>query len=143
MAEPSADNAILLVTGATLTAEVMDRPLAYRLKERIDQAGDAGAGRVGIVLSDIWYLNNEPLHERPVISVGGPGVNALSQYLWRRLPGALVVEGVFYIQQDVTGQDLRTSIWGMDHETTVEAVELYIRRGYLDDFIRAAWPAKS
>ena len=139
MAELNTDNAILVVTGASLKAEVMDRPLAYRLKDAIDQAGEPAEGRLAIVISDIWYLNTDALHERPVISVGGPGVNALSQYLWRRIPGALVVEGVLLIQQDVTYQDLRASIWGMDHETTVEAVETYIGKGYLADFLRAAW----
>ena len=139
MTELNTDNAILIVTGSNLKAETMDRPLAYRLKEAIDETGDPATGHVGVVISDIWYLNTESLHERPAISVGGPGVNALSQYLWRRIPRALVVDGVLIIQQDVAYEDLRASIWGMDHETTIEAVETYITRGYLADFILAAW----
>ena len=139
MSEPDLDNAILLVTGANPRAELMDRPLAYQIKKAVDATGDPDSGRLGVVLSDIWYLNNEELHERPVISVGGPGVNALRQYLWRRIPSALVVEGTLMIQMDVTHEDMRASVWGTDHDTTVEAVETFLSKGYLVRFLRAAW----
>jgi hypothetical protein len=139
MSEPPAEGTILVVTGSNLKAERLDRPLAYRVREAIDAAGDQDAGRLGVVLSDIWYLNNEELHERPVISVGGPGVNALSQYLWRRLPTALFVEGVLMIQMDVAFQDMRASVWGMDHATTIEAVQTFLTKDYLARFLRAAW----
>ena len=38
MADGPADRVLLIVTGSTLRAEEMDRPLAYYLKQRIEQA---------------------------------------------------------------------------------------------------------
>jgi hypothetical protein len=114
----------------------MDRPLAYRVR---DQAMRKMRGVVEfdcVVFSDVWYLNCDELRERPVISIGGPGVNHLSGYLMDRLPVALMVEHVFQIQMDVTLQDRRCAVWGMDHETTVEAVDTFIEKGHLDRFLR-------
>jgi len=45
-----------------------------------------------LVCSDVWYLNNDPLRSRPTISIGGPGVNALSAYLADKLPSAFAIE---------------------------------------------------
>jgi hypothetical protein len=136
MGEPLADHTLLIVAGACLRAEKMDRPLAYRVR---DQAIRRACGVVDfdcVVFSDVWYLNSDELRERPVISIGGPGVNHLSGYLLDRLPVALMVDHVFQIQMDVTLQDNRCAVWGMDHETTVEAVDTFLEKGHLDRFLK-------
>lgn len=132
-------NAIFLVTGSDLIAEQKDRPLAYYLKNHIDRYGGQEKSKCGIVVSDLWYLANEPVQGHPTISVGGPAVNKLSRQYWHRLPVALAVDNVFVIQEDVTGQDLRAAIWGMDHETTREAVQTFYQKGYLRILLEAAW----
>ncbi len=81
---------LLIVTGSSLRAEEVDRPLAYYLKQRIDQwpgphAADgaeadpeaaeepsAVAPMRVLVVSDFRWMNDEPLQELPTISIGGP-----------------------------------------------------------------------
>ncbi len=129
------ENTIFIVAGATLRAEEMDRPLAYKLKQAIEgQLGENAAWHV-TVLSDIWYLNNEHFHSLPTISVGGPGVNALSANLFDLVPVVLEIDHVLRIQMDLTHEDRRCAIWGMDHESTVEAVDTFVQRGHLNRFL--------
>jgi len=139
MADDPLGKAIFLVTGSNLTAEQKDRPLAYFLKSRIDRYGGPDPAKCGIVVSDLWYLGEEGIDDCPVVSVGGPGVNSLSQHLWREVPVALAVDNVLMIQLDVTFEDMRASVWGMDHDSTREAVETFYAKGYLRRFLEAAW----
>jgi hypothetical protein len=130
-------NTLFIVTGACLRAERRDRPLAARVREsaspllraRLDEEPDI------VILSDVWYLNSRELHQVPTVSIGGPGVNHLAAFWQRRLPPALIVENVFQIQMDVGHPDGRASIWGMDHATTVEAVDTFIARHHLERFL--------
>ncbi len=130
-------NLLFVVTGACLKADRLDRPLAERIRQtahaaltqRLDGEPDI------VILSDIWYLNSTELHQTPTISVGGPGVNHLSAYWQSRVPFALMVENVLQIQMDVLGADLRCSVWGMDHELTVEAVDTFLTKGHLTRFL--------
>jgi hypothetical protein len=131
----------LVVVGAHLRAELADRPLAYRLAnsicETIGEEPGSGDGLSALPCSDIWYLNNEELHRRPTISVGGPGVNALSAYLYERLPTALTIEDQLVVQLDVAFDDTRVALWGIDSERTTAAVTLFEER-YLAAFVEAA-----
>jgi len=131
---------ILVVTGSTLRAEECDRPLAYRVKGRIDELCGGDTRKHAIVMSDIWYLNNKVLQSLPVISVGGPSVNAVSALLFQKhLPYALAVDNTFIIQMDVSFKDCRAAIWGTNHETTEEAVEIFLKEDYIGRFVRAMW----
>ncbi len=136
MAEESAENMILVVTGASLRAEAMDRPLAYQVKAAIDENLREAEPWQCTVISDIWYLNNDVFSGQPTISVGGPGVNALSSFFYERLPTLLAVENVLLIQMDLGGDARRCAVWGMDHEMTVEAVDTFLQKGYLQQFLR-------
>ncbi len=132
------EKALLIVTGSTLRAEQADRPLAYKLKTSIEEIiGKEQGDFPVIVLSDLWYLNSEMLQKIPVISIGGPGVNALSAHLYKKLPNAFVVDNTLVIQMDMTFADFRASIWGTDHPMTVKALEIFIGRGYLDQYLQA------
>lgn len=136
---------LFIVTGACLRAERLDRPLAGRVKERAEVLLRARGHEEAdvVILSDIWYLNAQELHRRPTISVGGPGVNHLAAFWQGKLRPALVVEHVFQIQMDVRGHDFRCSVWGMDHDTTVEAVDTFIEKGHLERFLKCFPPALS
>jgi hypothetical protein len=133
----------VIVTGSHALAELFDRPLAYRLRERLvraltdDEAIDADH-RV-LVCSDIWYLNQAPLRALPTISVGNPNVNALAAYYAPRLSSVLTVEGVFMVQLDASGPAPLASCWGIDPPSTAAAVESFEKR-LLDRFV-AAVPA--
>ena len=140
--QPEAQNMLLIVTGAHLRAEIADRPLAYDLQDQILQWLDDNADLITgdifpVVCSDIWYINQQQLHARPTISIGGPGVNGLSAYLTQRLTPALIQDGQKIIQLDPDFVDLRACVWGMDHDLTIEALDLFIDR-YLTEFLKAA-----
>lgn len=142
MASVDPDQMVLVVVGAHLRAELADRPLAYRLSnaliEAINGEGDADgdAELSALPCSDIWYLNNEELHDRPTISIGGPGVNALSAYLYERLPTALAIEDQLVVQLDIDFSDLRVALWGIDGERSAAAVSLFEER-YLAGYVEA------
>lgn len=126
---------VLVVTGAHPRAESCDRPLAYRLREAILEWRDRNATEEPpfdvLVISDVWRLNNEELHATPTISVGGPGVNALSANLADKIPSAFVIENSLIVQIDLDFQDFRVACWGVDHGSTIAAVDVFIDR-YLD-----------
>ncbi len=134
---------MLVVVGAHLRAEVADRPLAYRLRDRVNawlerHAPGLNIPIVPIVCSDIWYMNQESLQHRPTISIGGTGVNALSAYWWsqKKVSSADIDENQPIIQLDPEFTDLRVAIWGMNHDMTVNALEFFIRK-HLDGYLRA------
>ncbi len=132
---------LLIVTGAHLRAEIADRPLAYQLRTRVEDWVERHTGVLtqpiaAVVCSDVWYLNQKVLHRHPTISLGGPGVNALSAYYFKRLDTAYVREDEVIIQLDPEYVDLRVCVWGRDHERTVETVNLFCER-FLDGYLRA------
>ncbi len=127
---------LLIVTGSSLRAEMADRPLAYRLQKAIRKRMAAEVVLRPVVISDIWYLNSEPLQQLPTISLGGPGVNALSQFFFSKLPTALGIDGLLLIQMDVALEDHRCCVWGLDHRKTAEALRVFTECGYLDQFLQ-------
>lgn len=133
------ENGLFIVTGSNVPAEQCDRPLAYQLKNTIEQKyADLAQAFSIVVLSDLWYLNTEPYHQLPTISIGRPGVNALAAHLLKRLPHILAIDNALLIQLDPTYTDLRTSIWGMDHSLTINALDLFVNKGYLGRFLETA-----
>ncbi len=137
MAELDLEQTILIVVGISLRAEKKDRVLAYRLSEEaqrlLEQAESAWQTRV---ITDVLYLNTSQLTALPTISFGGPGVNKLSGMLYEELPYALAIDHTLLIQMDVDMNDQRCCIWGMDHDLTVEALDLFIQRGYLVRYLQ-------
>ena len=132
MADDSAARLLLIVTGSTLRAEEVDRPLAYYLRQRIEQSLaesdlDAGPFRVQVV-ADFRWIHDEPLQDAPTISLGGPGVNALAHRWLEEIPVSLAVDEQYYIQMDPDLDEPRASIWGMDNATTQIAVSVFIER---------------
>jgi hypothetical protein len=143
MADIDTDRLICIVVGVQLRAELGDRPLAYRIEQEVRARLETALGKPAegepprlapIVLSDVYYLNNDELQTRPAISVGGPGMNALSAMLVDKLPTAVAIEKTLVIQMDLDMQDQRCAVWGMDHLDTVRAVELFLAK-YVDAFI--------
>jgi len=146
MAEIDVDRLLPIVTGVQLNAELGDRPLAYRieaevrrmLREQLGEPSENEPPRLApAVISDVYYLNSEPMQERPTISVGGPGVNMLTANLVEKLPTVIAIENVLVVQMDVEFDDLRCCVWGMDHLSTVRAVETLLVKGYLDEWVKA------
>lgn len=124
---------LLIVTGSTLRAEDLDRPLAYYLKQRIEswpgleKAGGSNPFRARVI-ADFRWIHDEPLQALPTISIGGPGVNALSHRWLEEVPVSLAVDEQYYIQMDPDLDESRISIWGMDNATTQIAVSVFVER---------------
>jgi len=135
-----ADDLLLIVTGSTLAAEAHDRPAAYALRDRIsgwlEREGKSARVRP-LVCSDVWWLNDPSLRERPTVSVGGPEVNALTAYLADKLPTAFAIDGALMVQMDVEFGDLLVACWGIDHAQTARAVGAFVER-YMLAFLEAA-----
>ncbi|NBB82003.1 MAG: hypothetical protein GVY28_01210 [Alphaproteobacteria bacterium] len=142
MPDLDVDKLVLIVVGAHLSAEVSDRPLAYRLQEsmrdRLHQlTGSTEWPVTPLTCTDVWYLNHDELQRQPVVAIGGPGVNALSAYLYQKLPTALAIEDQLVIQLDVEMAELRCAVWGFDGRHTASALELFENK-YLGEWLRAA-----
>lgn len=136
---------LLIVVGAHPKAEVADRAIAGWLRERflawLDQRfgpRETGAHPCTVMIcSDVWFLNDQDLRECPVVSVGGPGVNALSAALGGNVPNAFVIDDVLVVQLDPDFEELRACCWGMGTRQTAAAVQIFADR-YLDGFLNAA-----
>jgi hypothetical protein len=145
--KPVPHTPVLIVTGAHLAAEVYDRPLAYRLRERILSLLGPGSGSFpqsdGLppdrvtVCSDLWYLNRDQLRELPTISVGGPTVNALTAFLGDKLPSAFAIDGLLLVQADWSSQTPVACCWGINAEATATAVDTFADR-YMEEFLQAS-----
>lgn len=135
MPSDSSARTILIVTGSTLRAEELDRPLAYYLKQQVERqvarrvaSGlDDEASKV-LVVADFRWMSDEPLQSRPTISVGGPGVNALAHRWFDDLPFSLAVDEQYCIQMDPDLTAPHASLWGMDNATTQIAVAIFVER---------------
>jgi hypothetical protein len=136
MARESPLRLLLIVTGSTLRAEEMDRPLGYYLKQRIEQslseAVAIGKGSLEDYLvrlvADFRWIHDEPLQSLPTISLGGPGVNALAHRWLEEVPVSLAYSERYFIQMDPELTEPRVSIWGMDNATTQIAVSVFVDR---------------
>jgi hypothetical protein len=142
MAEEQAVRWLLIVTGSTLRAEEMDRPLGYYLKQRIeDSLAQAVATKqpelddyLVRIVADFRWIHDEPLQSLPTISLGGPGVNALSHRWLEEVPVSLAFSERYFIQMDPDLAEPRVSIWGMDNASTQIAVSVFVDR-FLSRFL--------
>ena len=144
MSADSTARLILIVTGSTLRAEEVDRPLAYYLKQQVEQhlarrvaLGSEDEAAQVLVVADFRWMSDEPLQVAPTISVGGPGVNALAHRWFEDLPFSLAVDEQYCIQMDPELAEPRASLWGMDNPTTQIAVAIFIER-FLPRFLDRA-----
>src|SRR5271157_4061326 len=131
---------LLIVTGSTLRAEEMDRPLGYYLKQRIEGILSASADQAGSkhghdlsdyqvrVIADFRWIHDEFLQSLPTISLGGPGVNALAHRWLEEVPVSMAYSERYFIQMDPDLAEVRASVWGMDNTTTQIAVSVFVDR---------------
>ena len=115
-----------IVVGAHVRAEIADRPLADDLARVVREIRRArgvpeGVGRVPVVCTDLWFLNDADLMRQPAIVVGDPGVNAATAHFARKLPQVFVVDQALQVLLDAEGLDLQCAMWGVDAASTEEA----------------------
>ncbi|CAN5777118.1 hypothetical protein BH23PLA1_BH23PLA1_40710 [soil metagenome] len=131
MADTPGSRLLLIVTGSSLRAEEVDRPLAYYLKKQVEQQllalGPEAEDLRVMVVSDLRWIHDEVLQQLPTISIGGPGVNMLAHRWLEELPLSLAVDEQYYLQMDPEIEELKASVWGMDNPTTQIAVSAFIQ----------------
>ena len=138
MADDSPPRLLLIVTGSTLRAEELDRPLGYYLREQVEQASRRLELPIKpLVVADIRWMNDDKFQGAPTISVGGPGVNHLAHSWFEELPFSLAVDEQYCIQMDPDLAEPRASIWGMDNASTQIAVSVFVER-FLQRFLEHA-----
>jgi hypothetical protein len=129
---------ILIVVGYGILPEEEDRPAAYDLKQAIVSRAEGVEGRGAVVVSDMWMVNQDMAELFPAIAVGGPGVNAFSAQIYERVPVALTRDERIFVQWAADGGK-RAALWGMDQEATREAVDIFVKDGFLERFLAAVW----
>jgi hypothetical protein len=139
---------VLIVVGYGILPEEEDRPGAYDLKREIVSRGLGAESRGAVVVTDMWMVNQEMAALFPAIAVGGPGVNAFAAQIYEELPVAFTRDERVFIQmtggqltggQMAGGPGKRAALWGMDQEATREAVERFVKDGFLDRFLDTVW----
>jgi hypothetical protein len=145
MPDVETDRLIAIVAGIQLRAELGDRPLAYHVEREVRDFLETHLPKrqpgeppllAPVVVSDVFYLNNDAIQTRPTIAIGGPGMNALTATLIEELPTALSIDDTLVIQMSLDPADEhRCAVWGMNHLDTVRAVETFIAKGYLATFL--------
>lgn len=139
---------VLIVVGYGILPEEEDRPGAYDLKREIVSRGLGSESRGAVVVTDMWMVNQEMAELFPAIAVGGPGVNAFAAQIYEDLPVAFTRDERVFIQVSdgqMTGGQMserpgkRAALWGMDQAATREAVERFVKDGFLDRFLDAVW----
>lgn len=125
---------VVIVVGAHPCAERSDRPTAYTLADRIHSAVPELLRQEPLVCTDLWWLNDASLRDRPTISIGAPEVNALTAYLADKLPTAFAIDEVLMVQLDPAFGDNLAACWGVNHRQTAAAVDVFAER-YLSGFL--------
>ena len=133
------EETIVVVTAADLDADASDRKAAGRLQEEIDRRGAGHPYRRAVVVTDDAWFETMQFHGNPTLAVGGPGVNGVSGRFGAELPTVWSDEERVIIQADLSESARRAALWGMDRAATAAAVEAFISRGWLEEFLDRCW----
>ncbi|OLC14677.1 MAG: hypothetical protein AUH29_09800 [Candidatus Rokubacteria bacterium 13_1_40CM_69_27] len=128
---------VLVVVGHGILPEEEDRPIAYELKRAVNARAAGSEGRAGVVVTDVWVMNNELGEFFPAIAIGGPGVNAFTAQIYEDLPVIFTRDQRVFIQMANEGK--RAALWGMDQAGTREAVDVFVNDGLLERFLDLVW----
>jgi hypothetical protein len=141
MQELDVNETILIVVGADIKPEEKDRPLAYWLQRKIQEAAGYGKTpfRKSVVISDALYKSDKIIQACPTICIGGPGVNSLANEWVKSLPVYISEDDRYFIQYDLDSAKKRISIWGMDQETTSGALNVFVESGLLKQYLERIW----
>jgi len=128
---------VLIVVGHGILPEEEDRPIAYDLKRAINARAGGSEGRAGVVVTDIWVMNNELGEFFPAIALGGPTVNAFTAQVYEELPVVFAREERVFIQ--LADKAKQAAVWGMDQGATREAADVFVNEGMLERFLDLVW----
>ena len=130
---------IVVVVAADLAPTSGDRTAAFALKAAIDDRGAGHPYRKAVIVGDAAWFDTPMLHDTPTISVGGPGVNGVAGRFSVELPTVWSDHDRVMIQADFGDGLKRAALWGADAAATNAAVDAFISRGWLDEFLDRCW----
>lgn len=129
---------VLIVVGSELVPEEKDRPLAYRLKNEMDEKGDHRFQKA-LVTSDLWYLDNPIFQACPTVFLGGPGVNKATIGNYDRIPLVWTAAKRTFVHFTLSDGEVKAAIWGMNEQGTAEALNAFLAEGYMEKFTNRIW----
>jgi Pyridine nucleotide-disulphide oxidoreductase len=128
---------VIVVIGTGLWPELLDRPAAEVVWRAVSSEGKTRFQRA-IVLSDAAWEKTPEVHENPVISIGGPVSNLLTDQLKDDNRYELAPD-IFASWKRYFGMP-RVALWGDNPEKTRRAVVTYVERPEgLRAFLRQSW----
>lgn len=133
------EDTVVIVVAASLESDHSDRLAAERLKVEVDARGRGWPYRRAVIASDGAWFTSPMLQAAPTIAIGGPGANALSGRLAADLPTVWTDADRVVIQATMEDGMRRATLWGMDRHATAEAVDAFVARGWLDEFLDRCW----
>lgn len=141
---------LAIVVGAHLHAEIHDRPTACHVRDALQAKitninpthfpvlqSDPTNGPIPlepVVMTDLWYLNQDWLRSQPTISIGHPTVNALGAYLADKLPSIFTIDNELLVQFDPELVDPIASCWGENAQLTAQAAAIFLEK-HADRFL--------
>ncbi len=137
------EDTIAIVVGVQAGPGHSDREVAARLQQEIDARGAGWPYRRAVVVTDAAWLGSRLLHQSPTIAVGGPGANEVSGRFAAELATVWTDADRVVIQAELEDGQRRATLWGIDRHATVEAVDAFIARGWLDEFLGRCWRFRS
>jgi hypothetical protein len=130
---------VVLVISADAGPTSEDSSAARQLKEAVDGRGGGHPYRRAVIVSDVAWFNTAIFHESPTITIGGPGVNGVAGKFGSELPTVWADHERSVIQAEFANGPKRASVWGSDAAATGAAVDAFIARGWLDEFLDRCW----
>ena len=120
---------VAIVTGDTLTSELLDRPVAGFLRDEIDLRGQAKPFRRALSVSNGTWQAEPTLQKCATIAIGGPPVNPLTKLFIDEAAaqGSKPWDNGGHYVVFVKGIRPHVALWGKTAELTRAAVEHYIR----------------
>lgn len=133
------EETIVIVIAADLEEDHLDRASADRLVAAILERGGGHPYRRAVVVSDLAWFETPMFHGSPTITIGGPGVNGVAGRFAGELPTVWTEAERAMIQAEWQHGPRRAALWGMDRSATASAVDAFIGRGWLDEFLDRSW----
>ncbi len=130
---------IVVVISADLLPTSDDRTSALMLKAAVDGRGAGHPYRRAVIVSDVAWFDTPLFHASPTISIGGPGVNGVAGRFGPELPTVWADGDRSVVQAEFGDGPKRAALWGANAAATTAAVDAFIARGWLDEFLDRCW----
>lgn len=130
---------IVVVISADLDPASADHMAAFALKSAVDGRGAGHPYRRAVIVTDMAWFETPLFHDSPTITIGGPGVNGVAGRFGAELPTVWSDQDRCIIQAEFGEVLKRAALWGANAAATTEAVDAFIARGWLDEFLDRCW----